>query len=239
MPTFASARKGACAVGVLLVAGIATQCQQAAPDLSPPNLDYEIVARTTTAKNGTTIDVVRVRSEYLKPPTLVSRTLKANQVVSDITAEGWPIDGQGNPKVLLVLWLLPDEATEEGAFVYAPNASSRQFAALTSPASPKPKPKPQPSAKELARRRAGEQRRAAITAIKARCQRQMGSQGASLVKYCTDLDIAAYDALQRYPRKHKSILDRCKRTMMATGGWSLVKYCADEDIAAAKALEGY
>ena len=60
-----------------------------------------------------------------------------------------------------------------------------------------------------------------------------------MVKYCIDQDMAAYEALARYPRKHHSTINRCRRTMLSTGGWSVVQYCADEDIAAAKALESY
>jgi len=72
-----------------------------------------------------------------------------------------------------------------------------------------------------------------------RCRSHMGDYGASMVKFCVDEDLAAYEALSRYDQKHKPIIDRCQRDMLSIGGWNVVKFCADEDIQAEEALEAY
>ena len=72
-----------------------------------------------------------------------------------------------------------------------------------------------------------------------RCRDQMGEYGAALVKVCVDEDMKAYRALLKYEDRHKPIIDRCKRQMLAMGGWNIVKVCADQDIEAERALENY
>ena len=223
----------------LLFAG--SYCRQGKP--------YEITEHTISGDG---------QSEWVKvsAPAVLSEQMAvatSYQVVTDLTAEGWPTGPGGAPRHITVQLHAMSDGGVRGFFNYDPAYSIRrkQTAAApktqAKPAAPaakpatvvKPKPKPQPSAKELARRRAGEQRLAVMATTKARCQRQMGSHGASLVKHCIDLDIAAYDALQRYPSKHKDILHRCKTAMLAMGGWNLVKHCADLDIEAARELERY
>ena len=78
-----------------------------------------------------------------------------------------------------------------------------------------------------------------IQKMKQRCRKTMGSFGASLVKVCLDEEIKAYDALQKYPKKHDKIIDRCRDQMLETVGWSIVKVCADEDIRAEEELKKY
>ena len=72
-----------------------------------------------------------------------------------------------------------------------------------------------------------------------RCRAQMGEFGASMVKFCVDEDLAAYQALQGYRERHRVIIDRCARQMLDLTGWATVKFCADEDIKAERALEAY
>lgn len=74
--------------------------------------------------------------------------------------------------------------------------------------------------------------------IIARCRNQMGSFGASMVKFCVDEDVAAYAALTSYDAEWQSVIERCRNQMLSIGGWSIVKFCADEDIAAEKELRG-
>ena len=79
--------------------------------------------------------------------------------------------------------------------------------------------------------------RVPINSIKNRCQSQMGAYGARMVKVCVDRDVEAYKALDKYPARHQSIIDRCKRVMLSAASWRLVKVCVDKDIEAAIALQ--
>ena len=74
-----------------------------------------------------------------------------------------------------------------------------------------------------------------------RCRAQMEPiGGATMVRFCVDQDLMAYQALghARYQR-YESVVERCTRQMLSIGGWEMVKFCADEDIAAEQALENY
>ena len=74
-----------------------------------------------------------------------------------------------------------------------------------------------------------------------RCRAQMQAiGGATMVKFCVDQDLAAYQTLggARYSR-YQAVVDRCTRQMLSIGGWETVRFCADEDIAAEQALETY
>ena len=75
--------------------------------------------------------------------------------------------------------------------------------------------------------------------IISRCRKQMGSYGASIVKFCVDEDIEAYQELSEYDDQYQGTIDRCVRDMLDVGGWAIVKFCADEDIEAEDALQGY
>jgi len=232
------------ALVALAVAIVAIRHRQGEP--------YEIIDRIVTTDGlhqYVTVSAPEVYSE-------LSAVETASQVVADLAADGWPVSPNGLPQSIGIRLRMLNSGTWRGSFRYDPLESiRRRQIAEAKPAEPskpqaskqpaptvKPKPKPQPSKQEMERRRAERLRKqylADIAAIKARCQRQMGTHGASMVKYCADQDMAAYSALASYPRKHQRIIDRCRRTMLATGGWSVVQYCADEDIAAAKALERY
>lgn len=73
--------------------------------------------------------------------------------------------------------------------------------------------------------------------IIARCRSQMEAiGGASMVRFCVDEDIAAYNSLQTYDAEWRSIIDRCRNQMLSIGGWTMVRFCADEDIAAERSL---
>ena len=72
-----------------------------------------------------------------------------------------------------------------------------------------------------------------------RCRSQMGSFGASMVKFCVDQDLEAYTALASYDAKHQAVIARCRSEMLSIGGWTTVKFCADQDIEAERALEEY
>ena len=69
-----------------------------------------------------------------------------------------------------------------------------------------------------------------------RCQTQMGSFGASMVKVCVDEDLRAYERLQTLVAPHKAIVDRCSN-QMGSFGWSMVLVCSEEDIEAERALQ--
>ena len=69
-----------------------------------------------------------------------------------------------------------------------------------------------------------------------RCQTQMGSYGASMVKACVDQDLEAYEELQKLTPSHSSIVDRCER-QMGSFGWAMVLACTEQDMEAARALE--
>ena len=75
--------------------------------------------------------------------------------------------------------------------------------------------------------------------IIARCRSQMEAiGGASMVRFCVDEDIAAYNALQTYGSEWRNVINRCRSQMLSIGGWSMVRFCADEDIAAERSLRG-
>ncbi len=69
-----------------------------------------------------------------------------------------------------------------------------------------------------------------------RCQTQMGSYGASMVKACVDQDLEAYERLQELNPAHQPIVDRCAG-QMGSFGWSMVLACAEQDIKADQALK--
>ena len=69
-----------------------------------------------------------------------------------------------------------------------------------------------------------------------RCQSQMGSFGASMVKACVDEDLSAYRTLQTLLDAHGAVIDRCSG-QMARFGWSMVLACSKEDIEAERALK--
>ena len=69
-----------------------------------------------------------------------------------------------------------------------------------------------------------------------RCQTQMESYGASMVKACVDQDLEAYEALQKLIPSQSEIIGRCA-TQMGSFGWSMVLACAEQDIEAAQALK--
>ena len=69
-----------------------------------------------------------------------------------------------------------------------------------------------------------------------RCQSQMGSYGASMVKACVDQDVEAYEELQTLVGAHGAIINRCSR-QMGNFGWSMVLACAEQDIEAEQALK--
>ena len=69
-----------------------------------------------------------------------------------------------------------------------------------------------------------------------RCQTQMGSYGASMVKACVNQDLEAYEELQKLIPSQSSIIDRCAR-QMGSFGWSMVLACTEQDIEAAQALK--
>lgn len=69
-----------------------------------------------------------------------------------------------------------------------------------------------------------------------RCQNQMGSYGASMVKACVDQDLEAYQTLQTLLDTHGAIVDRCS-SQMGNFGWSMVVACTQQDIEAERALK--
>ena len=69
-----------------------------------------------------------------------------------------------------------------------------------------------------------------------RCQAQMGSFGASMVKACVDEDMSAYRELRTLAAEHGAIVKRCRRQMVRFG-WSMVLACSEEDIEAERALK--
>ena len=69
-----------------------------------------------------------------------------------------------------------------------------------------------------------------------RCQIQMGSFGASMVKACVDQDLEGYEKLQELIPAHGQIVERCAG-QMSSFGWSMVLACAEQDIEADRALK--
>ncbi len=69
-------------------------------------------------------------------------------------------------------------------------------------------------------------------AIVVRCIYSSGEFGNQLVDICVRDDLAAAQALRKYPAV---IVDNCAGRMQ-DDGWARVKMCADEDIAAEEAL---
>ena len=69
-----------------------------------------------------------------------------------------------------------------------------------------------------------------------RCQTQLGSYGASMVKACVDQDLEAYERLQELNSAHQPIVDRCAR-QMGSFGWAMVLACAEQDIEADQVLK--
>ena len=183
-------------------------------DLTPPSTDYEGRMR---ALSWAVFDIFHMELE--KWP------LNEDGAPTDMHINLW--DSPEKKAVLSSIMVLPDIKTSE---VMKPNKQTKKVASAKPAFKLRPtlKPKPKPSARQLA-----------MASIKKRCQRQMESYGASIVKVCVDEDIEAYDALARYPAKHRNIVDRCKRQMLSMGGWSIVKVCADEDIEAAQELKRY
>ena len=70
--------------------------------------------------------------------------------------------------------------------------------------------------------------------IVVRCIYHAGEFGNQLVDICVRDDLAAAQALRKYPA---AIVDNCAGRMQ-DDGWTKVKMCADEDMAAEKALAG-
>ena len=69
-------------------------------------------------------------------------------------------------------------------------------------------------------------------AIVVRCIYSAGEFGSQLVDICVKEDLAAAQALQKYPA---AIVDHCAGRVQGDG-WSRVKMCADEEMAAEAAL---
>ena len=185
-------------------------------DLTPPSTDYEGRMR---ALSWAVFDIFHMELE--KWP------LNEDGAPTDMHIKLW--DSPKKKAVLSSIMVLPDVKTSE---VMKTPKQVRKVASAKPGFKLRPKPKPVPKPKRSPRQ-------IAVAKIKERCQRQMASYGASIVKVCVDEDIEAYDALARYPAKRRKIVNRCKRQMLSMGGWSIVKVCVDEDIDAAQALKQY
>ena len=175
----------------------------------------------------------------------------AHRIVSAQLRKGWPRNKAGKAKRLRYFFMdAPKGGKSVAVFEYDPEAIGfradleadvKLAANIRRPTEKEyaEKQRAKGAARKPAKPSARSARASALNAIKKSCQRRMGEHGAALVKFCVDEDIKAYDALQRYPAKYRSVIARCKRTMLAMGGWNVVQFCADEDIKATKALEGY
>lgn len=68
--------------------------------------------------------------------------------------------------------------------------------------------------------------------IVVRCLYSVGEFGSQLVDICVKEDLAAAQALKKYPA---SVVDHCAGRVQGDG-WSRIRMCADEEIAAEAAL---
>jgi hypothetical protein len=71
-----------------------------------------------------------------------------------------------------------------------------------------------------------------------RCIYDVGEFGDDAVQACRLADLAAAEALTKYPPEAQAIVDRCMKSMW-TRGYGMVQLCVDQDIAAAAALGRY
>jgi len=71
-----------------------------------------------------------------------------------------------------------------------------------------------------------------------RCMYDIGEFGDDAVQACMRADLAAAEALTKYPPAAQALVDRCMKAMW-TRGYGAVQLCADQDIAAKSALLGY
>ena len=60
--------------------------------------------------------------------------------------------------------------------------------------------------------------------------------GASMVRFCADEDVAAYNSLQIYDAEWRNTINRCWNQMLSIGGWTMVRSCADDDISAERVV---
>ena len=74
--------------------------------------------------------------------------------------------------------------------------------------------------------------------IASRCRAHEGKHGSAAVKACMDQDIAAAEALAKYPDTAEKTILRCK-TQLKYLGWARVKACTDQNLEAKAALSGY
>jgi hypothetical protein len=74
--------------------------------------------------------------------------------------------------------------------------------------------------------------------ISLRCIYDMGEFGDEAVQLCMRTDLAAAEALTRYPPQAQPFVDRCFQTQW-TRGYATVQMCVDEDLKAEAALAAY
>ena len=206
----------ACIVGIAVLCAIASasacKSQKVA---STENLiqseepAYKILTRSFSPQDQRhTVDLV---STVASDPR--GRTMVTQEAAFDFTRQGWTNGENGIPQdAQFFLWNSPEKKEVLAAVVVIPDAKTSAFL------KPQKSTKNQPRTKPRTRAAKRSPRQVVIAAIKRRCQNRMGAYGSSLVKACVDNDIDAYDALARYPDRFKSIIDRCKRTMLSLGG---------------------
>lgn len=71
-----------------------------------------------------------------------------------------------------------------------------------------------------------------------RCIYDVGEFGEQAVHACMRADLAAAEALKKYPAEAQAIVDRC-REAIGTRGYGMVQVCVERDIAATAALRRY
>jgi len=71
-----------------------------------------------------------------------------------------------------------------------------------------------------------------------RCIYDVGEFGEEAVHACMRADLAAAEALTKYPAEAQAIVARC-REAIGTQGYGMVQVCVEQDIAAAAALRRY
>lgn len=77
-----------------------------------------------------------------------------------------------------------------------------------------------------------------LSESKARCKKDMGQYGASMVKACIDQDMAVIGKINKYAESHPSLTGRCMRDMRVYG-FSMVHACIKQDVDAQEAIDNY
>jgi hypothetical protein len=74
--------------------------------------------------------------------------------------------------------------------------------------------------------------------VNLRCIYDMGEFGDDAVQLCMRADLAAAEALMKYPPQVQPLVDRCLQAMWRRG-YAMVQLCVEADIKAAAALAAY